>query len=319
VIEALALRRPPPTTAYVHRIGDLARDRDLPAPNYSTVRSVVAAIDPGLRTPAHDGDAAYRNQFELIHRCTAARPNEQWQADHTLLDLQILDIKQQPARPWLTIVLDDYFAQLVADAAASSALQVAHATAVEGHLPVPGATVVRAGRSQPWLVVAAGVDRVQRCGGAGEGVADDVVVAADSTRSAANTDGPLCGRSAPAEGTVCGTAIRAASWGALQEEFVLLDYRSRTNARASSTRCISSMVKKPTGSVRRLRSTVASWSHMTRVCRSAMATGGRKLVSRALVLVKATIQVLSASQSGCNTTAYRRPFCSWPLPRAGSR
>ena len=46
-VEALALRRPPPTTAYVHRIGDLARDRDLPAPNYSTVRSVVAAIDPG--------------------------------------------------------------------------------------------------------------------------------------------------------------------------------------------------------------------------------------------------------------------------------
>jgi len=135
-IEALALRRPPPTTAYVHRIGDLARDRDLPAPNYSTVRSVVAAIDPGLRTLAHDGDAAYRNQFELIHRCTA-RPNEQWQADHTLLDLQILDVKQQPARPWLTIVLDDYSAQLVADAAASSALQVAHATAVEGYLPVP--------------------------------------------------------------------------------------------------------------------------------------------------------------------------------------
>jgi len=29
VIEALALRWPPPTTAYVHRIGDLARDRDL--------------------------------------------------------------------------------------------------------------------------------------------------------------------------------------------------------------------------------------------------------------------------------------------------
>jgi len=144
----------------VHRIGDLARDRDLPAPNYSTVRSVVAAIDPGLRTLAPDGDAAYRNQFELVHRCTAARPNEQWQADHTLLDLQILDVKQQPARPWLTVVLDDYSAQLVADAAVSSALQVAYATAVEGYLAVPGATVVRAGRSQLGLVVAAGVDRV---------------------------------------------------------------------------------------------------------------------------------------------------------------
>jgi hypothetical protein len=28
------------------------------------------------------------------------------------------------------------------------------------------------------------------------------------------------------------------------------------------------------------------------------------------VLVKATIDVLKASQSGCTTTAYRRPLCS---------
>jgi len=35
---------------------------------------------------------------------------------------------------------------LVADAAQSTALQVRHATGVEGHLPTPGATVVRAGR-----------------------------------------------------------------------------------------------------------------------------------------------------------------------------
>jgi len=108
-IEALALRRPAPTTAYVHRrVSDLARDRALPAPSYSTVRSVVAAIDPGLRTLAHSGDAAYRDEFELVHRRSAARPNEQWQADHTLLDLQVLDAKQQPARPWLTVVLDDH-------------------------------------------------------------------------------------------------------------------------------------------------------------------------------------------------------------------
>lgn len=108
-IEALALRRPAPTTAYVHRrVADLARDRGLPAPSYSTVRSVVTAIDPGLRTLAHHGDAAYRDQFELVHRRTAARPNEQWQADHTLLDVQVLDASGQPDRPWLTVVLDDY-------------------------------------------------------------------------------------------------------------------------------------------------------------------------------------------------------------------
>ena len=44
-------------------------------------------------------------------------------------------------------------AALAADAAAATALHVVHATGVEGHLPAPGATVVRAGRAQPWTVL----------------------------------------------------------------------------------------------------------------------------------------------------------------------
>lgn len=108
-VEALALRRPAPTTAFVHRrVSDLAIAQGLPAPSYSTVRGIVAAIDPGLRTLALHGDAAYRDQFELVLRRQAARPNEQWQADHTLLDVQVLDRRGQPLRPWLTLVLDDY-------------------------------------------------------------------------------------------------------------------------------------------------------------------------------------------------------------------
>jgi putative transposase len=107
--EGLALHRPAPTIAFVHRrIAELARDRGLAAPSYSTVRGIIAAIDPGLRTLALDGDAAYRDRFELVYRRSAARPNEQWQADHTLLDLLVLDGRGQPARPWLTVILDDY-------------------------------------------------------------------------------------------------------------------------------------------------------------------------------------------------------------------
>jgi len=54
----------------------------------------------------------------------------------------------------------DDAAQLVADAAVHTALQVVHATGVEGHLPIPGATVVRAGRTTPWLVMRVGADQV---------------------------------------------------------------------------------------------------------------------------------------------------------------
>lgn len=108
-IQALALRRPEPTVAFIHRrVSALAQNRGVPAPSYSTVRAVIAAIDPGLRTLAQHGDAAYRDRFELVYRRTASRPNEQWQADHTLLDVTILDKKGEPVRPWLTIVLDDY-------------------------------------------------------------------------------------------------------------------------------------------------------------------------------------------------------------------
>lgn len=108
-VEALALRRPPPTTAFVHRrVGDLARERGLPPPSYSTVRGIVAAIDPGLRTLALHGDSAYRDRFELALRRSAAAPNQQWQADHTLLDVQVVDGRGRPARPWLTVVLDDF-------------------------------------------------------------------------------------------------------------------------------------------------------------------------------------------------------------------
>ena len=108
-IEALAVRRPAPTIAYIHRrVGDIARGRGLSAPGYTTVRDIVHGLDPGLTALADGGDAAYRDKCELVYRRTASAPNEQWQMDHTLLDVMILDDRQQPVRPWLTIVLDDY-------------------------------------------------------------------------------------------------------------------------------------------------------------------------------------------------------------------
>ena len=107
--EALALRHPAPTTAYIHRrVGDIARDRGLSAPSYSSVRVTVQAVDPGLRTLATKGEAAYRDRFELVYRRNAERPNVQWQADHTLLDVVVLGKDGSAVRPWLTIVLDDY-------------------------------------------------------------------------------------------------------------------------------------------------------------------------------------------------------------------
>ncbi len=45
-------------------------------------------------------------------------------------------------------------AGLVADAAVSTELEVVSAAGVEGHLPVPGSTVLRRADGMPWLVQA---------------------------------------------------------------------------------------------------------------------------------------------------------------------
>jgi putative transposase len=43
-----------------------------------------------------------------VHRREASKPNQIWQADHTLLDLWVITPSGRPGRPWLTIVEDDH-------------------------------------------------------------------------------------------------------------------------------------------------------------------------------------------------------------------
>jgi len=109
LIEAFALRRPPLTSAAVHReVGAIAHARGWRQPSYATVYNVIQALPAALVSLAHDGPKVYADRFELLYRREASRPNEMWQADHTPLDLWVLDERNRPARPWLTIVLDDY-------------------------------------------------------------------------------------------------------------------------------------------------------------------------------------------------------------------
>ena len=61
-------------------------------------------------------------------RVEASRPNEIWQADHTPLDLWVRDERNRPARPWLTVILDDHrraVAGFRLNLSAPSALQTA--------------------------------------------------------------------------------------------------------------------------------------------------------------------------------------------------
>lgn len=129
LIEGMALRRPAPSIAHVHRQATTAAAANgWPIPSYSTVRAIVTAIDRGMVTLAHEGPVRYRERFELVYRREAERSNHTWQADHTQLDLLILDHAGRPVRPWLTVILDDHSRALAGYAVsldAPSALQTA--------------------------------------------------------------------------------------------------------------------------------------------------------------------------------------------------
>ena len=129
LIEGLALRRSVPPIAFIHhRAVDVAREHGWPMPSYATVYAIVRALDPGLVVLAHDGAVRYRERYELVYRREASAPNEIWQADHTQLDVLILDERRRPVRPWLTVIEDDHsraIAGYVVFLGAPSALQTA--------------------------------------------------------------------------------------------------------------------------------------------------------------------------------------------------
>ena len=51
---------------------------------------------------------AYSEAFDLVHRREASGPNAIWQADHSPLDILLVRPGDEPGKPWLTIVIDDY-------------------------------------------------------------------------------------------------------------------------------------------------------------------------------------------------------------------
>src|SRR6478735_6313581 len=109
LIEGWALRRPPPRVTEVHREAvRVALERGWPAPSYPVVWRIITGLDRGLLTLAHGGANAYRDDFELVLRRESAHPNDLWQADHSELDVMVLDETGKPARPWLTVILDDH-------------------------------------------------------------------------------------------------------------------------------------------------------------------------------------------------------------------
>lgn len=109
LITGLALQRPPLSAAAIHRqIAPVVAAHGWTLPSYRTVASLIQHLDPALVTLAQQGTRAYQEAFEMLYRRETTRPNELWQADHCLLDIWLLNERGRPARPWLSVIEDDY-------------------------------------------------------------------------------------------------------------------------------------------------------------------------------------------------------------------
>nr|WP_245154019.1 Mu transposase C-terminal domain-containing protein [Jeotgalibacillus proteolyticus] len=108
-IERLILKYRRNSLTSIHRmICGQCQEKGWQQPSYYQVDKISKSLSDSLKVLAHQGQKAYENQFDLIHRREASYPNEIWQADHTLLDILVLNEKRKPERPWLTVILDEF-------------------------------------------------------------------------------------------------------------------------------------------------------------------------------------------------------------------
>ncbi len=96
------------TKTLYRKITSYCKENKFRTPSYSQVYKLRKRIPSSLIKLAYDGEKNYKETYDLVKLRESARPNEIWQADHTLLDIHLIDEKGNINRPWLTIILDDY-------------------------------------------------------------------------------------------------------------------------------------------------------------------------------------------------------------------
>lgn len=111
LIEQLRIKNKKMSIATIHRkvINEFEEENI----SYYQVHKIINNMDTSLLSLAHRGSKNYDETYDLVHIREASRANEIWQADHTLLDIEILDEKNIVNRPWLTIILDDFSRSVV--------------------------------------------------------------------------------------------------------------------------------------------------------------------------------------------------------------
>lgn len=108
-IEGLALQPDKLSIAAIHQKSvECAQSIGEKPVSYHIVYEIIHNLPQDILVLAQEGSKSYENQFELLHIRESSRPNQIWQADHTLLDITLKSPEGKVCRPWLTIIIDDY-------------------------------------------------------------------------------------------------------------------------------------------------------------------------------------------------------------------
>lgn len=109
VTKQIAIKNKSISIASIHRkVCTWCISNEFPLPSYYQIRKIIRNIPKNITTLAHEGSKNYANKFDLVHIRESSEPNQIWQADHTLLDIEIYNSKGVLGRPWLTVIMDDY-------------------------------------------------------------------------------------------------------------------------------------------------------------------------------------------------------------------
>lgn len=107
-IEGIYLKKPMLTISNIHGlIKEYCHKHNIKPPGYRSICRVISKIPDDLVLLAREGSKVYKQKYDLLHIRSAENPNELWQADHVLLDFDILNSRNKLQKPWLTVVMDD--------------------------------------------------------------------------------------------------------------------------------------------------------------------------------------------------------------------
>ncbi len=109
IVKALYLKYSKLSKSNIHKmIIEHCEKNNIYIPSYTTVRNIINNIPKDLTCLSHEGTKTYKEKYDLLLMRECDRPNQIWQADHVMLDIEILNSKSRFERPWLTIIMDDY-------------------------------------------------------------------------------------------------------------------------------------------------------------------------------------------------------------------